>query len=134
LQFATQRSAIWRKRIDANKISRVNLADLPILTRADVIKQVEAEGPLLSPSDRIRTIKHSTSGSSGTPVQFFVTEMNKEFGEVRFAAQYFLEGFDLASNSTQRRPEPMPQNGFTVEKKIHHLRASVHLFVAVTTS
>jgi phenylacetate-CoA ligase len=118
LQHATQRSAFWRERIVTNKINDINLSRLPILTRSEVVRQVETEGSLLPPGERIRTRKHSTSGSSGTPVHFFISEMNTEYNAVRSAAQYFMEGRDLTLNRTRTRPEPMSNsNGFTVEKR-----------------
>jgi len=118
LQHAAQRSAFWRERIGTNKINDITLSRLPILTRSEVVKQVATEGSLLPPGERIRIIKHSTSGSSGTPVHFFTSEMNAEYNAVRSAAQCFMEGYDLTLNSTRLRPEPMSnKNGFTVGKK-----------------
>jgi phenylacetate-coenzyme A ligase PaaK-like adenylate-forming protein len=116
LQHAAQRSAFWRERIGPGKIHDTTFAKLPILSRSDVARQVKAEGPLLSRQDRIRTIKHGTSGSSGTPVQFFLSEMNLEYNAVRSAAQYFLEGRDLRLNNTRLRPVlTSSKNGFTVK-------------------
>lgn len=116
LRHATQRSAFWRERIGPDAIQGATLAKLPTLSRMEVTKQVEAEGPLLSPLDRIRTIKHGTSGSSGTPVQFFLSQMNLEYNAVRAAAQYFIEGRDLRLNSTRLRPVlTSSKNGFTVK-------------------
>ncbi|WP_273773342.1 hypothetical protein, partial [Brucella intermedia] len=74
LRHAAHRSAFWRERIGSGDIRDTALAELPILSRSDLTRQVEAEGPLLSPLDRIPTIKHGTSGSSGTPVQFFLSQ------------------------------------------------------------
>ena len=118
LQHAAQRSAFWRQRIGTNKINDINLTRLPILTRSEVVKQVETEGSLLPPSGQVRTMKNSTSGSSGKPVQFFLSEMNVEYNAVRSAAQYFMEGRDLTLNSVRLRPQPMfNKNGFTVERE-----------------
>ena len=47
LQHAARRSAFWRKRIGTKRIKDINLSDLPILTRSDIVKQVENEGNLL---------------------------------------------------------------------------------------
>lgn len=117
LQHAAQRSAFWRKRIGTRKINVISLSHLPILTRGEVMKQMADEGALISPGERIRTKKHSTSGSTGTPVQFFVSEMNAHYNAVRAVAQYFMEGRDLTLNRTRFRSEPMSnKNGFTVEK------------------
>jgi phenylacetate-coenzyme A ligase PaaK-like adenylate-forming protein len=75
LLHAGQRSPFWRERIGASKVKGISLSDLPILTRSDVVKRVESEGSLLR-GEPIATRKHATSGSSGMPVQFFVSEMN----------------------------------------------------------
>jgi len=125
LQHAAQRSAFWQKRIGTRKISSINLSHLPMLTRSEVGQQAAAEGCLLSPDERIRTKKHSTSGSTGMPVQFFVSEMSPHYDAVRSIAQHFMEGRDPTLNRTRFRPEPMvsksSKNGFTVKKKDHWL-------------
>jgi phenylacetate-CoA ligase len=117
LRHAAQRSAFWRKRVGNNLASDFRLSRLPVLTRSEVLNQVDAEGPLLAPSDGLQTIKRATSGSSGTPVHFFVSEMNVAYSAVRSDAQHFMEGRDLALNSTRLRPEPLSnKKGFTVKK------------------
>jgi phenylacetate-CoA ligase len=117
LTHAAERSPIWRRRIGATKISGIRLTDLPVQTRADVIEQVAKEGalvPLVGPG---AAIKHSTSGSSGTPVEFFVTEKSLLINHIRSICQYFLDNVDLSLNLTRVRPQRIttPQ-GFTVEK------------------
>jgi len=117
LMHAAQRSAFWRERIGNRKISNITLSSLPILNRSEIIKQVESEGSLLVPGDKIRVNSHSTSGSSGMPVRFFVSAMNARYNEVRSTAQYFLEGRDLTLNRIRFRPEPISNpNGFKVVK------------------
>jgi len=117
LEHAGQRSAFWRERIGAKKIKGISLSDLPILTRSDVVEQVETEGSLL-PSKTIATSKHATSGSSGTPVQFFISEMNARYNQIRSVAQYFMEGCDLTLNNTVFKPSlrKRTEGGFVVEK------------------
>lgn len=120
LQHAAQRSTFWQKRIGTRNISGISLSHLPILTRSELVKQVAAEGSLIAPGDPMRTAKHSTSGSTGTPVQFFYSEMNPHYNAVRDVAQHFMEGRDPTLNRTRFRPEPMVstsgKNGFTVKK------------------
>jgi phenylacetate-coenzyme A ligase PaaK-like adenylate-forming protein len=118
LQFASQKSAFWRERIGARKIKDIGPSDLPVLTRSDVAKQVEIEGSLLPADGTIPTKKFATSGSSGTPVQFFVSDMNAHYNTVRSLAQYFMEGRDLTLNRTRfsRAPRRI-QDGFSVKKK-----------------
>jgi len=129
LEYAGRRSAFWRERIGANRIKGISLSDLPILTRGEVVKQVEAEGSLL-PGDTIATKKHATSGSSGTPVQFFVSEMNTRYNHVRSVAQYFMEGCDLTLNKTTFKPSlrKRTEGGFVVEKATGWLGALHSLF------
>jgi phenylacetate-CoA ligase len=117
LQHAAQNSAFWRKRIGSKKIKDIRLSDLPVLTRSDVVKQVETEGSLLPAGGPISTKKWATSGSSGTPVQFFVSDMNAQYNTVRSLAQYFMEGRDLTLNRTRfvRAPKPI-KGGFSVQK------------------
>jgi phenylacetate-CoA ligase len=116
LQHAVQRSAFWRKRIGTKRIKDIKLSDLPILTRSDVVKQVENEGSLLPPRGGTQATKHSTSGSSGTPVQFFVSDNNAFYNQVRSMAQYFMEGRDLTLNRTRfKSAKNRMEGGFSVE-------------------
>jgi phenylacetate-coenzyme A ligase PaaK-like adenylate-forming protein len=106
LQHAAQKSAFWRKRIGSAKLKDIGLSDLPILTRSEVVKQVETEGSLLPPDGTIATQKLATSGSSGNPIQFFVSDMNGEYNAVRSLAQYLMEARDLTLNRTQLKRAP----------------------------
>jgi phenylacetate-coenzyme A ligase PaaK-like adenylate-forming protein len=101
LSHCVQRSAFWRQRVGTRKVSDVTLPSLPVLDRAAVIRQIADEGPLLQPGDQIGIGSNSTSGSSGVPVRFFVSEMNGRYNQVRSATQYFLEGLDLSLNTVQ---------------------------------
>jgi phenylacetate-CoA ligase len=117
LQHAAQRSEFWRRRIGARKIAGIHLSDLPMLTRSELAKQVETEGSLLPPGGNIPSKKHATSGSSGTPVQFFVSDMNGQYNNVRTMAQYFMEGRDLTLNRTRFKASRIrPEGGFSVER------------------
>jgi phenylacetate-CoA ligase len=127
LQHAAQRSAFWRERIGTKKIKNINLSDLPILTRRDLVEQVKTEGSLLV-SGAIAT-KHATSGSSGTPVQFYVSEMSAQYNLVRSLAQYFMEGRDLTLNRTRFKPmRNQVEGGFLVEKTASWLGPLSSLF------
>jgi phenylacetate-CoA ligase len=117
LEHASRQSAFWRKRIGAKKVKGITLSDLPILTRGELVKQVDTEGSLLA-GEPIMTRKHATSGSSGTPVQFFVSEMNVRYNEFRPVAQFFLEARDLTLNITAFKPSSCDaEEGFAVAKK-----------------
>jgi phenylacetate-CoA ligase len=104
LKHAHERSLYWRERIGTKKINDIKLSDLPILTRSDVVHQVKTEGSLLRQSDETRAKEHSTSGSSGMPVKFFISEMNVRYNQTRSLTQYFMEGRDLSLNRVRFRP------------------------------
>ena len=129
LQHAAQRSAFWRQRIGTKKINDIKLSDLPIFTRSELVKQVEKEGSLLPSGGAIRTKKQTTSGSSGTPVQFFVSDMNADYNSVRSMAQYFMEGRDLTLNWTRlHRVQKQFAGGFSVETTANGLGPLSSLF------
>jgi phenylacetate-CoA ligase len=115
LEHAAQRSPFWRQRIGKKKFKEILPSALPILGRSDVVKQVETEGSLLPGFSR----KHATSGSSGTPVPFFVSEMNGRYNDLRSIAQFFIEGRDLTLNITLLKSswQSRTKEGFVVEKK-----------------
>jgi phenylacetate-CoA ligase len=118
LTHATQRSSFWRSRLGSRRPdSKLNA--LPILTRADVRQQVTQEGSLLRPTDALKPVPHGTSGSSGVPVHFFVSQMNVQYNTVRYLAQNFIEGRDLSVNKTQMgiAKKAVPACGFLVERQ-----------------
>ncbi len=126
LKHAYERSPFWRKQIGTKKVGSVRLSDLPILTRRDVVQQVTSEGSLLAPRDGLSVFPHSTSGSSGVPVRFFISKMNRYYNRVRSLAQYFIEGRDLSLNRTalrsfsyeeMKRAADIDKNGFRVEMR-----------------
>src|SRR5271169_160285 len=100
LAHAIQRSAFWRNRLGP-KDSDTKLGALPILTRTDVRQQVEKEGSLLRPADGLETSTHGTSGSSGIPLEFHISQMNARYNNVRYLAQEFMDGRDLSVNRTR---------------------------------
>ncbi len=117
LAHAAQRSSFWRQRIGPRKnYADVKLSSLPALTRADLRQQVAREGSLLPPGTE-PTQKHATSGSSGTPVEFFVSRMNGYYNSVRGLAQHFINDLDFSLNLTRFKSlftdDP---RGFTVSK------------------
>jgi phenylacetate-CoA ligase len=117
LQHAVQKSEFWRKRLGSKHAKDIQLSDLAVLDRSDVVKQVESEGSLLPLNGGIATKKLATSGSSGTPASFFVSDMNGQYNTVRSLAQYFMEGRDLTLNRTRiyRAPNPI-ERGFSSQK------------------
>jgi phenylacetate-CoA ligase len=113
VKHATQRSGFWRNRIGHRRLSYIDLASLPILTRQDLRQQVALEGPCAPVG--MPTDDHATSGSSGVPVRFFVTGFNGLYNEIRALAQYFMEGRDLSLNHTRVRQTVYLKEGISVE-------------------
>lgn len=101
LSHAKKRSGFWRNRSGLVKPSLRNLRFLPVLLREDVTEQVNTEGALLTKGDKIAFKKHATSGSSGTPVNFFVSAVNSKYNGMRSFVQSLLEQRDLQENSTK---------------------------------
>jgi phenylacetate-coenzyme A ligase PaaK-like adenylate-forming protein len=117
LKHVCQRSAFWKRRVGGKRPSEIKLATLPILTRQDVREQFTTEGSLLHATDGIPTKRHATSGSSGTPVHFWVSSFNGQYNSVRSIAQFFLEGLDISFNRTRIKPAAGPiKNGFSFEE------------------
>jgi phenylacetate-coenzyme A ligase PaaK-like adenylate-forming protein len=124
LTHASQRSSFWRNRLGPRPADS-RLDAVAILTRTELRRQVETEGSLLRPSDGLETSTHATSGSSGTPVEFHISQMNGRYNDVRYLAQEFMDGKDLSVNRTSVRTAKGDSakkaanisRGFTVEKK-----------------
>ena len=76
LTHAYTRSKFWQERLKDKKISNIKLSKLQPLTRADVRTQVEREGSLITEMDGVPYKTHSTSGSTGTPITFYITQSN----------------------------------------------------------
>jgi phenylacetate-CoA ligase len=100
LAHAARSSTFWRKRIEPKRVrNEVRLAALPVLSRAELREQVAREGSLMPLDGPEPVKKHSTSGSSGMPVEFFVTRMNGYYNSVRGVTQFFIDDRDLSLNS-----------------------------------
>jgi len=129
LKHVSQRSAFWKKQIGEKRPADVDLSLLPILTRSDVRNQVAAEGSLLRPADGIPIRPHATSGSTGTPVQFFYSAANGQYNSIRSTAQFFMEGLDISYNRTRIKPATGPvKNGFSVEESPSYMGPLAPLF------
>lgn len=122
LTHATQRSAFWRNRMGLRPPD-TKLEKLPIQSKADVRQQAASEGSLLRPADGLQVVAHATSGSSGEPVKFFVSQMSSQYNGARSMAQYFMDGSDLSVNRTSVKTATAANaaaaansGGFSVEK------------------
>src|SRR5262249_17334635 len=67
----------------------------------DLRNQVAQEGALLGKKDNVRLIR--TSGSTGMPVSFFVSQANAFYNEARYFAQFIIEDRDLRLNRCKLR-------------------------------
>ena len=104
LRHVVARSPFWRARLQTTaREPALSLCDIPILTRLELARQVSEEGALLGLADKIKVFQHGTSGSSGNPVKFFVSQINGSYNGLRSVAQYFMEGRDLSLNRTRMR-------------------------------
>src|SRR5262249_51125287 len=116
LKHAAANSAFWEQRIGTRNADDIKLSSLPALTRNQVREQVKSEGALI-PANTMESRKHATSGSTGVPVEFFASQFNSRYNQVRSVAQYFLEGRDLSLNRVRLRPKPVSaKNGLSVTR------------------
>ena len=117
LSHAARRSAFWTKRLEGKKPGAVRLSRLPEMTREDLNAQVASEGALLNAADGVRLKKHATSGSTGVPAHFYVSDANIRYNEMRFFAQYLMEDRDLSLRRLKLRPQfPIKAPGFTFQQ------------------
>jgi phenylacetate-CoA ligase len=118
LNHATQRSAFWRSRISRRGVSDADLGSLPILTRQDLRIQVASEGSLMRSGLGVSISSHATSGSSGIPVEFYVSSVNSSYNLRRGIAQYFMEQRDLSLNRTRiRSTDALIKDSISVKKE-----------------
>jgi len=136
LTHAIQRSPFWRDRMRM-RTPESKLSTLPILTRSDLQRQVTQEGSLLRASDGYESTEHATSGSSGMPVRFFVSNMNARYNSARTLMHAFSEGKDLSRNFTTIRTAKEnlkaameSRFGFVVEKKPSWLGGALSTILA----
>ncbi|MCP8940104.1 hypothetical protein NK718_16375 [Alsobacter sp. SYSU M60028] len=129
IAHAQARSRLWARRIGPARAGSVALADLPEMSRADLIAQVEAEGPLLGPAEGVETSVHSTSGSTGQPVTFHITQANGLYNEVRLFAQYLLENRDLKLTRLRTNAQAkVPPPGYRLKRMPSYAGALEPLF------
>jgi phenylacetate-CoA ligase len=95
LKHAHTRSKFWRQRMPSRIINHTILKYLPVQTREDVAKQANLEGSLAPSDRRADQLTYASTGSTGTPVQVFVTAENGYYNAVRSLAQYFINDLSL---------------------------------------
>ncbi len=124
LRHAQAQSPFWRKRIGTKALNAIRLTDLPIMTRDDLRSQVASEGSLVRSGAALKASKHSTSGSSSKPVEFYISNFNTQYNAVRSVAQYFMEQRDLTLNRT--RLIPLNANDPQTRKLVQGLEIRSH--------
>lgn len=102
IDHARQRSVFWRKRLPKGGSTLSPLSSLPILSRADLARQIKSEGPLVSSLEgNATTTSYISSGSTGAPVKVFVLPQNGHFNVLRSQYEYFAHGWDVTCNRTR---------------------------------
>jgi phenylacetate-coenzyme A ligase PaaK-like adenylate-forming protein len=98
INHAYVRSSYWRQRIPSGLGRQDILQTMPILTRKDVVRQVENEGALLVDEKQGAVSSYKTTGSTGTPLKVFVCRQNQYYNSLRSLAQIFLDNLSLDEN------------------------------------
>ncbi len=102
--FARERSDFWKKRLlsvqPGKPVRLCRLADSPARRRAPASRD---RGPLLKTADGISLQSSSTSGSSGTPLTFFRSAVNKKYDITQALLQALETDQELTGNRTQFR-------------------------------
>lgn len=102
LKFVMKRSIFWQTRLQSalNK-GEIDWSKVPMLTKGELRQQFDTEGSLFTASDKMVVNKHQTSGSSGIPTEFFISQWNADFNFCRSFATYIIEGRPFDRNRTQ---------------------------------
>ncbi len=112
LAFARQAAAGWRDWLapDHQAVHAGDLTALPILERAGMRKLVEATGPLPVPPEHGSVMTQATSGSTGMPMQFFITQHALRMVRHHYAADDRRHGRDLLQKRAAlgSRTDPHP--------------------------
>jgi phenylacetate-CoA ligase len=113
LAFARIRSSFWYPRIQSAQLGKsTSWSKIPILTRAELSDHTSKEGSLFRPFENIANKLHRTSGSTGTPALFFVTDWNAEYNRLRSLATYYIEKRPFNLNRTQLKLETTQKFNF----------------------
>ena len=72
-----------------------DLQNFPILTRKDIVSQVQKES---SQGRGGGLSTYETTGSTGTPLKIFVSDENVYYNLVRSLAQFFINNLPLDKN------------------------------------
>ena len=104
INHAYVRSKFWRQRIPSGVSRQDILEKMPILTRNDVVRQVQNEGALFVDKRQRAVSSYETTGSTGTPLKVFVCQQAIYYNNVRNIAQIFLDNLSLDENRVEIMP------------------------------
>jgi len=104
VNHAYVRSNYWRQRIPSGLSRQDMLRHLPILTRKDIVTQVQNEGSLFIDKDQGPVSTYETTGSTGSPLKVFVCPQSGYYNIVRGLAQYFFDNLSLEENRVRIVP------------------------------
>jgi len=110
INHAYVRSNYWRQRIPSGVSRQDILEKMPILTRNDVVRQVQNEGALFVDKRQRVVSSYETTGSTGTPLKVFVCQQAIYYNNVRTIAQIFLDNLSLDENRVQIVPVTRSEN------------------------
>ncbi len=105
LNHAVARSTFWRSRLPVAPCTPETLSALPVLSRRELLEQVQSEGSLMTPpgsGDQIET--YASSGSTGVPVKVHLTSANARLNTMHGIAQHFIEAEPLDEPRTFIKP------------------------------
>jgi phenylacetate-coenzyme A ligase PaaK-like adenylate-forming protein len=127
-KHAQARSAFWKSRLALLAMDPRQISRLPAFTRKELIAQVTKEGALIRPADGLKLHEHSTSGSSGIPVRFYISDANRNYNVVRYQLEGLLDR-RAHLNRARFRPEfTLPAPGFAIELMSNEETAKRSLF------
>jgi phenylacetate-CoA ligase len=96
IAHASSESPWWRARLLGTQQGRdARFTEVPLLTRDDYRASIAAmDGPLPLPREHGRAHKDSTSGSSGTPLAFYVCSLAGRLGGAHYWQDRIRQGID----------------------------------------
>jgi len=100
-KHAAQRSPTWRKRFGLTPPNLQNLKNMPVLSRRNVAEVFKSEGSLIPKGANIRVALNASSGSSGTPAQFYVTSRAGQYNGARGIVQDLIEDRDFRESRSK---------------------------------
>ena len=127
-KHAHARSVFWRSRLALLATDPRQIGRLPAFTRKELIAQVTKEGALIRPRDGLKPQEHSTSGSSGIPVRFFISDANGNYNVARYQLESLLERRAHLSRARFRAEFTLPPPGFAIEPGMNEETAKRSLF------